>query len=106
MINILHAPLFTAVKNDGGIEQLGLLDLLTEAHRFNDLKANSCTGKFALIRLCIAFLADAYRLRDMYDRSDLLESGRFDRDKLEQYVAACEAKGACFLLDGEKKPFI
>lgn len=106
MISILHDPLFTAVELDGGVRRLGLLELLAEAHRFSDLKANSCTGKFALIRLCIAFLSDAYRLQNIDDRADLLAEDYFDRKKLERYVAACEAKGACFALDDEEKPFM
>ena len=106
MINILHDQLFTAVELEGETKRLGLLDLLAEAHCFSDLKANSCTGKFALIRLCIAFLVDAYRPQDTYDRGDLLKEGCFDREKLEQYVAGCEAKGACFVLDDARRPFM
>ena len=106
MINILHAPLFTAVERDGGTKQLGLLDLLAEAHLFVDLKAASCTGKFALIRLCIAFLSDAYCLKEIDERRDLLEAGCFDRSVLERYVAACETNGTCFALDDRERPFM
>lgn len=106
MISVLYAPLFTAVSRDGGTRQLGLIDLLAEAHLLLDLKANSCTGKFALLRFCIAFLSDAYRPNRLRDREDLFAKGHFDRDRLLEYVAECEAHGACFALDDEKRPFM
>ena len=106
MISVLYAPLFTAIYKDGREEKLGLIDLLTDAHCIAELKANSCTGKVALLRLCIAFLSDVYRLETTDNRADLLEKGCFDRRLLLEYVENCEQDGACFLLDDEKKPFM
>lgn len=106
MINVLYAPLFTAVDNDSEARQMGLLELFENAHRYIDLKAGSCTGKLALYRLCIAFLSDAFRLETMYDRADLLETGRFDIEAIIRYVNECEARGSCFVLDDENRPFM
>lgn len=106
MISILYDPLFAVAYADGRTEKLGLIDLLSGAHRINELKANSCTGKLALLRLCIAFLCDAYRPEYPEDRAELLAAGCFERDDLLEYVAKCEQGGACFLLDDEKRPFM
>ena len=91
---------------DGQIKQLGMIDLLADAHNISELKAHSCTGKLAILRLCIAFLSDAYRLDTLEKRAELLEEGRFDRDFLLDYVKKCEQAGASFLLDDEKRPFM
>lgn len=106
MISILYDPLFTAVDLEGRAERFGLLELLAQAHRLSDLKANSCTGKLALLRLCMAFLLDAYRPEGISERADLLERGSFDPDVMADYVRRCEAKGPRFLLDDEAYPFM
>lgn len=106
MISVLHAPLFSAVDQGGNNIGMGMLELLSEAQNLADIKSNSCTGKLALLRLCIAFLSDAYRLRTLDDRAELLEAGRFDREMLRTYVAMCEAKGVSFLLDDARRPFM
>lgn len=106
MISVLHSPLFTAVFSDGHTERLGLLKLLGEAHNIESIKANSCTGKLALLRLCIAFLSEVYVLKTLDDRGDLLDAGAFDTALLNAYVKKCEAEGCCFLLDDKKCPFM
>ena len=106
MISVLNYPLFSAMFSEGRTECVGLMDLLSKAHLITDIKANSCTGKLALIRFCIAFLCDAYQLCNLDDRADLLDAGAFDKNKLLKYVAECEAEGVCFDLDDEKHPFM
>lgn len=106
MISVLYAPLFTAVYDESMEKVLGLMDLLADAHLITELKANSCTGKLALLRFCMAFLSDAYQLDKLNQRADLLERGCFDKDLLLDYVHRCEQAGACFNLDDGKKPFM
>ena len=106
MISVLYAPLFTAVYDGGGEKVLGLMDLLADAHLIAELKANSCTGKLALLRFCMAFLSDAYQLDKLYQRADLFDRGCFDKDLLLEYVNRCQQAGACFYLDDGKKPFM
>ena len=106
MISVLYDPLFTVVCEDGHVDTLGLIDLLTRAHRISELKAHSCTGKVALLRLCMAFLMDAYRPEYPEDRTALLECGCFDKELLLDYVKTCEGNGASFFLDDEKRPFM
>lgn len=106
MISVLYSPLFEAVYSDGRVEQLGLMDLLSKAHLITDIKANSCTGKLALIRFCMAFLSDAHPLGNLDERADLLEAGAFDTARLRDYVNKCKAAGVSFDLDDEKHPFM
>lgn len=106
MISVLYDPLFQAAHEDGHTKWHGLIDLLTNAHDISDLEANSCTGKAALYRLCIAFLSEVYQPQSPEDRADILEAGRFDRQRMLDYVKACEDGGACFLLDDDKNPFM
>ena len=103
---MLYSPLFTVVFSEGQVEQVGLMDLLSKAHQIKDIKANSCTGKLALMRFCIAFLSDAYKLQYLDDRAELLDDGIFEVGKLQSYVAKCEAEGVSFNLDDEKRPFM
>jgi len=106
VISVLYAPLFTAIYDEGREKRLGLMDLLTDAHHITELKANSCTGKLALLRFCMAFLSDAYQLEKLYQRVDLLDRGCFDKNLLLDYVHRCEQAGTCFNLDDGEKPFM
>ena len=106
MISVLYDPLFSVVFRNGQSDRLGLIDLLSQAHQIDELKAHSCTGKLALLRLCMAFLMDAYRPELPEDRTALLEAGSFDRALLMDYVKKCEDQWPCFMLDDEKHPFM
>lgn len=106
MISVLYDPLFSVVFKDGQTGRLGLIDLLSQAHLITELKAYSCTGKLALLRVCMAFLMDAYKPKTPYDRANLLERKHFDRVFLLDYVKKCEVDGPCFLLDDERHPFM
>lgn len=106
MISVLNDPLISAVDLNGNVKCYGLMDILTHANQLEDIKANSCTGKMALLRLCMAFLMDAYPVESIMDRSEMMNAGCFDRDLLMGYVKQCEEKGPCFLLDDATYPFM
>lgn len=106
MISVLYDPLISAVDMKGQVKRYGLLELLIHANQLTDIKANSCTGKLALLRLCMAFLIDAYPMESILDRSEMMNAGCFDRDLLIEYVKRCEESGACFLLDDVAYPFM
>lgn len=106
MISVLYAPLFSAVFEDGQTKHVGLMKLLEEAHHVSELKANSCTGKLALLRLCIAFLSEAYEPQYIEDRADIFGACKFDTEILQAYVMRCEKEGQRFLLDDKDFPFM
>lgn len=106
MISVLHDPIFAVERSDGSRDRLGLLPLLPEAHRLKDLVARTPTGKVALLRLCLAFLLDAYQPADLNDRRAIFESGAFDGARLRTYAEECERDGPPFLLDDAEHPFM
>lgn len=106
MISVLDDALFRVETLDGVRKRIGLRELLERSHEFADLCGRTPTGRLALLRLCVAFLEDIYHPREMEERADLLDEGRFDAERIEAYLAACEAGNAVFLLDDEKRPFM
>ena len=106
MISVIKDNLFKAETLEGRRTRVGLRDLLVHAHEYSNLCGRTVTGRVALIRLCIAFLEDVYRLQYMDERRDLLEEGCFDERKIDMYIEKCEEDGPCFLLDDVNCPFM
>lgn len=106
MISVLSDPIFRVQKSDGTSVRVGLRDLMVNAHTYADLQGRTPTGRCALMRLCIAFLEDMLRPKDLEERKELFEEGRFDPDVLDHYIAGCEKDGPRFLLDDPDHPFM
>ena len=83
MISVLTEPIFCVRNGEGQRIRVGLRDLIVNAHTYTDLLGRTPTGRYALIRLCIAFLEDMLRPEDLDARAELFEEGRFDPQKLE-----------------------
>lgn len=94
----------SSLRSTGVIEERGVLDTLEMAHGLAEITDPSPLVRFGLYRLLIAFVIDAYELRNLDDLIHLLEAGRFDRTRLEAYVDTCGR--SCFDLFDENCPFM
>ncbi|WP_281679934.1 type I-E CRISPR-associated protein Cse1/CasA [Synergistes jonesii] len=104
--DVLHGPWIPVERNDGGVCELGIIDLLTQAHELNSLRCESPLENYAVTRLLAAFIMDAYQWKFPEDRKALFQAGRFDKDVLEKYVELCLNEGASFDLFDKERPFM
>lgn len=84
--DLLTEPWIPVRGPDGATRELGLLDVLSQAHELIEVTDPAPPFEFGLYRLLIAFVMDALRLQETDDLADRLETGRFDRTELEAYV--------------------
>lgn len=103
--DVLNEPWIPVAALDGTSRELGILGVLSEAHRLSEVICESPLETYAVQRFLIAFLMDAYRLPHASDRKKLLENGCFDRKVISDYVELCRSEGVTFDLFDEKRPF-
>lgn len=104
--DVLTAPWITVVTLDGKTEGAGIRTFFEKAHLYREIVYDSPLEVYAVQRMLIAFLMDAYCLERARDRKKLLQKGRFDMDVIDQYIAACRAEGVTFDLFDQDRPFM
>ena len=62
--------------------------------------------EYSVYRFLVVFLMDMLRPEDTQALEELLEEGRFDPDRIRDYVALCRLEGVSFDLFDEKRPFL
>ena len=104
--NVLTEPWIPVVDPSGNQQELGILDTLERAHELREISDGSPLVEYGLHRLLCVFLMDALRPEELFDIEDLLEEGRFDMEKIRDYVQTCQEEGASFDLFDEERPFL
>ena len=104
--DVLTEPWITVVTLDGKTEGAGIRTFFEKAHLYREIVYDSPLEVYAVQRMLIAFLMDAYSLERARDRKKLLQKGRFDMDVIERYIAACRAEGVTFDLFDKDRPFM
>ncbi len=100
--NVLIQP-WIPVQSDLGVIELGILDVLAKAYEFDAILDPSPLVQFGLYRLLITFIMDAYDIQEFNQLEDLLQAGRFEMDRISEYVYKC---GNCFDLFDHERPFL
>lgn len=83
--NVLSDP-WIPVEGPGGAREVGILDLLVEAHRLRGVVDPAPPIEFGLYRLLVALVTDALQLSSIQGLADALDAGRFPMDQLDRYV--------------------
>lgn len=104
--DVLQNPWIPAETLNGERKTCGITELLLEAHELKAVTGQNPLETYAVQRLLIAFLMDAYALENVSARRRLLKQGRFTADVIEKYVLACRQEGVSFDLFDEKRPFM
>ncbi len=104
--DLLTEPWIPVVDQTGKATELGILETLERAHELREIADGSPLVEYGLHRLLCVFLMDAFRPDDIFDIQDLLEEGKFDPEKIREYVQLCLKDGASFDLFDEKRPFL
>lgn len=84
--NILTDPWLPVQTRDRGLQEMGLLHVLEQAHNLDSLVDPAPPIQLGLYRFLIAFLMDALVLRELEDLTAILEQGRFDLAEITRYV--------------------
>lgn len=107
MFNILHEPWMGVVDMDGNEMLVGLRDYLINAHLY---KYSAENRQFAVLRrlqqrLAETFVMDIFGI-DIEAEAALINTGYFDADKIDGYIAKCDNSGISFDLFDENRPFM
>ncbi len=101
--NVLTEPWIPVADTEGRVVERGVLDTLKSAHELARIVAPSPPIQFGLYRMLIAFVIDAFGIRELEDIEEMLDRRLFDENRLADYVAEC---GDCFDLFGPERPFL
>lgn len=104
--DVLQDPWIPVVTLGGEHCTLGLLPALERAHEFRDVVCESPLETYAIQRLMIAFLMDAYAPQRVLDRVAIFQGGRFDPSVFARYVALCRSENVSFDLFDKSRPFM
>ena len=105
--DILTEPWMGVVDNDGTEKLVGLRDYLVNAHQY---KCSAENKQFAVLRrlqqrLAETFVMDIFGL-DIESEANLLMSGCFNAEKIDEYIKKCESNGISFDLFDTERPFL
>lgn len=104
--DVLTQPWIAVQTLSGTSENVGMMRFFENAHSYKEIVYDSPLEVYAVQRMLIAFLMDAYSLERSRDRKNLLQSGRFDMQIIEKYIEKCRTEGVTFDLFDEKRPFM
>jgi CRISPR system Cascade subunit CasA len=86
--SVLRKPWIPVVDASGHSEELGLMDVLAQAHELVSITDPSPAVELGIYRILIALIIDAYDVHRYRQLVNLLRAGRFDIDALDQYVSS------------------
>lgn len=104
--NVLKEPWIPVIDKHGKIVELGILDVLNNAHELIEISDSIAHYEYGIYRMLFVFIMDAYRMTELYEIKELLKKGKFDEKVIEEYVSFCNANGERFNLFDEKYPFM
>lgn len=104
--NVLISPWISIEMLSGEQQIMGLRDVILRAHEIRRIIDSSPLMEYGIQRLLIVLLMDMLQPQYIEDIEDVLRSGQFCREQLDDYIAMCERDGPCFDLFDERKPFL
>lgn len=103
---LLKEPWIPATDQNGTVTFFGIRSLLEQAHRLQRISDPSPMVEYGLYRLLVVFLMDALRPQDEDKLEELLDTGQFDMDRIDAYIAMCQEEGSTFDLFDPERPFL
>lgn len=104
--NVLDESWIPVVTLEGDKELLGIRETLRRAPELKEISVVSPLEEFSVYRFLSVFLMDALRPKRTSAIKNLLKQGKFDMEKIEDYISLCESEGVSFDLFDEKRPFM
>jgi CRISPR system Cascade subunit CasA len=100
--NLIDEPFVPCLLPDGSKTELGLRDVLAQAHELREIRDDSPVVTMTLHRLLLAALHRTFGPSDMGQWRELWETGRFDMEVLNPYLNKWHER---FDLFHPKRPF-
>ncbi len=91
---------------DGKRKMVSLLELFKEAHEIEQLDRLNAMEEYSVYRFLTLFLMAVYLPEDAIDVEEILDYGKIDMLKVDDYLAVCRQEGVSFDLFDEKRPFL
>lgn len=104
--NVLKEPWIPVEMLSGEQREMGILDVLENAHKIRTIRDPSPLFEYGMYRLLIVFIMDTFKFENRYDIKNALKLGRFQMDAFYKYVEECEKDGPRFDLFDKKYPFL
>lgn len=103
--NVLNEPWIPVQTTEGEKKNMGIQNVLEYAHEIKEVVCGSPLETYAVQRFLVAFLMDAYHLKNVDDRKRLFQHGKFDANVLCEYINLCRKEGVSFDLFDTQRPF-
>ena len=104
--DVLDQGWIPVIHRDGSRKLLGIRQTIEQAHELIEISDQSPLIEYSLYRFLGVFLMDALRPEEEEDIEQLLDAGRFDRERIEAYIALCMSEGVSFDLFDPERPFL
>ena len=104
--DILTEPWLPVRELSGEVTNVGLLELLEEAHRFEAIDGLNPMEEYSVLRFLSVFLTAVFRPKRWRVKFELLKEGSFDMSKIQAYIELCHKEGVSFDIFDEKRPFM
>lgn len=104
--SVLTEPVIPVIMPDGNKKQVGIREALIKAHNIKDIFCNNPLERYAVLRLLISFVMDAFHPKDSYGRKEIFYKGNLDKEELDSYFVKCEKDGPRFDLFSLEHPFL
>ncbi len=96
-------PWIPVIRIDGNPDELGVRDVLMQAHQIRAVVDPMPTVEFGLHRFLVACVGDIFKPQDSIDWGELWQEGAFDGARVKAYFAD---NADCFDLFDAQKPFL
>ncbi len=100
--NLLEEPWIDVVDNNGSIKSIGIEELLTDAHNFQEIVDSSPLMKYGVYRFLIAFVIDTFQIKNKSVIKTIFKKGKFNPETVKTY---CEKYSHRFFLFSDDYPF-
>lgn len=104
--DVLTQGWIPVIDTSGQQKLLGIRDTLLQAHELREISDESPLKEYAIYRFLSVFLMDAIRPEDVVAIDELLETGEFDVEVLDDYISQCKSEGVSFDLFDAERPFM
>jgi len=83
--NLLEKPWIPVTERPGSVAQYNILDVLKKAQNLLEINEPSPLMQFGLYRFLVAFVMDAFQIRDPNDVESLIDANQFEEQTLDSY---------------------
>ena len=104
--NVLEKPWIPVIYLNGMRKMVSLRTVLSEAHQIERLDTLNVMEEYGVYRFLILFMTCVHRPVALKQVLQICKTGKFDMDKVEEYIRLCESEGVSFDIYDKTRPFL